>query len=471
MIPFDNSYARLPGTMHAGAQPTPVTAPRLIKVNAPLARELGIDPAHLTAEMAVGNVLPEGAAPIAQAYAGHQFGTLVPQLGDGRAILLGEVVDVNGKRRDIQLKGAGQTPFSRRGDGRAALGPVLREYLVSEAMHALGIPSTRALMAATTGEKVYRDTVLPGAVLTRVAASHIRVGTFQFFAVRRDLDSLKALIEHVIARHYPALQGVDNPALALLDAVMDAQARLVSRWVGIGFIHGVMNTDNMSISGETIDYGPCAFMDAYDPATVFSSIDTHGRYAYENQAPIAQWNLARLAESLLPFIDESRDDAIRIATGRIEAFPAIYTRHWLDVFRRKIGLASEEDGDMDLIQALLDALQLARADFTISFRSLANGEDPAVLSDWLPKWRERLARDPQDDDQRRTLMRRANPAYIPRNHRVEDMIQAAVEREDYAPFEDMLRVLMMPYDEQPGAQRYAEAPGETEKVYRTFCGT
>lgn len=471
MIPFDNSYARLPGTMHVAAQPAPVASPRLITVNAPLARELGIDPAHLTAEMAVGNILPEGATPIAQAYAGHQFGNLVPQLGDGRAILLGEVVDVNGKRRDIQLKGAGQTPFSRRGDGRAALGPVLREYLVSEAMHALGIPSTRALMAATTGEKVYRDTVLPGAVLTRVAASHIRVGTFQFFAVRRDLDALKALIEHVIARHYPELQGMDNPALALLDAVMDAQARLVSRWVGVGFIHGVMNTDNMSISGETIDYGPCAFMDAYDPATVFSSIDTYGRYAYENQAPIAQWNLARLAESLLPFIDVSRDDAIRMATDRIEAFPAIYARHWLDVFRRKIGLVSEEEGDMDLIQALLDALQLARADFTISFRALANGEEPKALSDWVPKWRERLARDPQNDDQRRTLMQRANPAYIPRNHRVEEMIQAAVEREDYAPFETMLRVLMTPCEEQPGAGRYAEAPGETEKVYRTFCGT
>ena len=471
MIPFDNSYARLPGAMHAGVQPTPVAAPRLIKVNAPLARELRIAPPYLTAEMAAGNVLPEGATPIAQAYAGHQFGTLVPQLGDGRAILLGEVVDVNGQRRDIQLKGAGPTPFSRRGDGRAALGPVLREYLISEAMHALGIPTTRALMAASTGERVYRDTVLPGAVLTRVAASHIRVGTFQFFAVRRDLDSLQALVEHVIARHYPDLQGAENPALALLDAVMAAQAKLVSRWVGVGFIHGVMNTDNMSISGETIDYGPCAFMNAYDPATVFSSIDTYGRYAYENQAPIAQWNLARLAEALLPFLHENREEAIRIATERIEAFPAIYTRQWLEVFRRKIGLLSEEDGDMDLIQALLDALQLSRADFTISFRALANGEEPAALSAWLPKWRERLARDQQDEAARKALMRSVNPAYIPRNHRVEEMIQAAVEQEDYAPFENMLRILMTPYEEQPGAGRYAEAPEETGKAYRTFCGT
>ena len=307
-IPFDNSYARLPGTMHLGVDPTPVSAPRLIKMNEPLARELGIDPAALNAEVAVGNAIPAGASPLAQAYAGHQFGNFVPQLGDGRAILLGEVVDVNGRRRDIQLKGPGRTPFSRGGDGRAALGPVLREYLVSEAMNALGIPTTRALMAATTGERVYRDAVLPGAVLTRVAASHIRVGTFQFFAARKDFESLRLLIDHVIARHYPDLKGVENPALALLDAVMDAQASLVSRWAQVGFIHGVMNTDNSSVSGETIDYGPCAFMDAYDPGTVFSSIDTYGRYAYANQAPIAQWNLARLAETLLAFLDADREE-------------------------------------------------------------------------------------------------------------------------------------------------------------------
>ena len=470
-IPFDNSYARLPGSMHVGVTPTPVSAPRLIKVNEPLARELGIDTALLTAELAVGNALPAGAAPIAQAYAGHQFGNFVPQLGDGRAILLGEVVDLKGRRRDIQLKGSGRTPFSRGGDGRAALGPVLREYLVSEAMNALGIPTTRALMAATTGERVYRDEVLPGAVLTRVAASHIRVGTFQFFAVRRDLEALKLLIGHVIDRHYPALKDADNPALALLDAVMEAQASLVSRWVQVGFIHGVMNTDNSSLSGETIDYGPCAFMEAYDPGTVFSSIDTHGRYAYANQAPIAQWNFARLAETLLPFIDEDREAAIRIATERIESFPAIYTRHWLAGFRKKIGLASEEDGDLDLIQAMLDAMQLARADFTITFRALSNGEEPEALKDWLPKWRERLARDPLTVEERQKLMRSANPAYIPRNHRVEAMIGAAIERQDYAPFEAMLQVLMNPYEEQAGAEIYAETPPETEQVYRTFCGT
>jgi uncharacterized protein YdiU (UPF0061 family) len=470
-ILFDNSYARLPGTMHVRVDPTPVEAPRLIKVNEALARELGIDPASLTPEVAVGNVLPPGATPIAQAYAGHQFGNFVPQLGDGRAILLGEVVDVHGRRRDIQLKGSGPTPFSRRGDGRAALGPVLREYLVSEAMNALGIPTTRALMAATTGEKVYRETVLPGAVLTRVASSHIRVGTFQFFAVRRDLESLEALIGHVIERHYPELSGADNKALGLLDQVMEAQARLVARWVQVGFIHGVMNTDNMSVSGETIDYGPCAFMDAYDPATVFSSIDEYGRYAYANQPPIAQWNLARLAETLLPFLHENREEAIRIATERIEAFPAIYARHWLAGFRKKIGLMSEEEGDLDLIQALLDAMQRARADFTITFRALSNGEEPAALADWLPKWRERLARDPQTAEERRSLMRSVNPAYIPRNHRVEAMISAAVEQTDFAPFEEMLRVLMNPHEEQAGAEIYAEAPGETDMVYRTFCGT
>ena len=470
-IPFDNSYARLPGSMHVGVDPTPVSAPRLIKVNEPLARELGIDPAALNAEVAVGNAIPAGANPLAQAYAGHQFGNFVPQLGDGRAILLGEVVDVNGRRRDIQLKGSGRTPFSRGGDGRAALGPVLREYLVSEAMNALGIPTTRALMAATTGERVYRDAVLPGAVLTRVAASHIRVGTFQFFAARKDFESLKLLIDHVIARHYPDLKGAENPALALLDAVMDAQASLVSRWAQVGFIHGVMNTDNSSVSGETIDYGPCAFMDAYDPGTVFSSIDTYGRYAYANQAPIAQWNLARLAETLLAFLNENREEAIRIATERVDAFPAIYTEHWLAGFRRKIGLVSEEDGDLELIQAMLDAMQLARADFTITFRALSNDEEPEALKDWLPTWRERLARDTQTAEERRALMRSVNPAYIPRNHLVEEMIAAAVEEQDYAPFEAMLQLLINPFEEQAGAERYGALPPEGETGYRTFCGT
>jgi uncharacterized protein YdiU (UPF0061 family) len=468
---FDNSYARLPGAMHAGVLPTPVAEPVLIRVNGPLARELGLDPQALTAEIAVGNRIPEGASPLAQAYAGHQFGHFVPQLGDGRAILLGEVVDLNGRRRDIQLKGAGPTPFSRRGDGRAALGPVLREYLVSEAMHALGIPTTRALMAATTGERVYRESALPGAVLTRVAASHIRVGTFQYFAVRRDLDSLAALIDHVIARHYPGLSAAENRALALLDAVMAAQARLVARWAGVGFIHGVMNTDNMSVSGETIDYGPCAFMDAYDPGTVFSSIDEYGRYAYANQPAIAQWNLARFAETLIAILDPDRDAAIRIATARIEAFPALYTDQWTDVFRRKTGLATTEPGDTDLIHALLDAMHVARADFTLTFRRLSLGEEPEELGGWIGQWRERLAREPQAEGTRRAMMQSANPAYIPRNHMVEAMIQAAVERADYAPFAEMVGVLENPFREQPGMEAYGQPPGETERVYRTFCGT
>jgi uncharacterized protein YdiU (UPF0061 family) len=471
VIGFDNSYARLPTTMHVGVLPTPVEAPRIIKVNAALVAELGIDPSILSAEVAVGNALPQGATPIAQAYAGHQFGHFVPQLGDGRAILLGEVFDRTGRRRDVQLKGAGPTPFSRRGDGRAALGPVLREYLVSEAMHALGIPTTRALVAATTGEKVFRETVLPGAVLTRVAASHIRVGTFQFFAVRRDLDALTALIDHVVARHYPGIAGSGNRALALLDAVMDRQASLVARWMQVGFVHGVMNTDNMAVSGETIDFGPCAFMDVYDPATVFSSIDEGGRYAYGNQAPIAQWNLARFAETLIPFLDPDRDRAITIATEHLEGFPALFTQHWLAGFRRKIGLASEEDGDLDLIESLLAAMQMARSDFTLTFRRLSNGEEVEELSDWRPRWQERLARDPQTTEQRQDLMRSVNPAYIPRNHRVEEMIAAAVERQDFAPFETMLRVLMTPYSEQNGAGRFAEPPQDTERVYRTFCGT
>ena len=474
-IPFANSYARLPGAFHATVSPSPASAPRIVKVNSKLAEELGLDPQALNSEagaaLAAGNLVPEGAEPVATAYAGHQFGNFVPQLGDGRAILLGEVIDRYGHRRDIQLKGAGQTPFSRRGDGRAALGPVLREYLVSEAMQALGIPTTRALMAATTGDPVYRERALPGAVLTRVAASHIRVGTFQFFAARGDLASLKLLADHVIARHYPQAGKAGNPTLALLDAVIDAQARLIARWAQVGFIHGVMNTDNMAVSGETIDYGPCAFLDAYDPATVFSSIDEMGRYAYGNQAPIAQWNLARLAETLLSLIAENSDEAIRIATERIESFPALYTRYWLSGFRRKIGLISEDDGDMQLIQDLLDAMQLARSDFTLTFRRLADGGDIPELAPWQPKWRERLTHDPQSTEDRAALMRSVNPAFIPRNHRVEEMIAAAVERGDYGPFKTMLAVLMRPYNDQPDAAKYNEAPRPGGPAYRTFCGT
>lgn len=373
-FPFDNSYARLPANFYARVEPTPVAEPWLIKLNRPLAEELRLDIAALERDGAAifsGNTVPAGAEPLAMAYAGHQFGTFVPQLGDGRAILLGEVIGRDGKRRDIQLKGSGQTPYSRRGDGRAALGPVLREYIVSEAMHALGVPTTRALAVTVTGQPVYREQILPGAVFTRVAASHIRVGTFQFFAARGDMDSVKALADHVIDRHYPELKAADeNPYLGLLKAVSARQAALIARWLHIGFIHGVMNTDNMTISGETIDFGPCAFMDAYDPKKVFSSIDQFGRYAYANQPAIGQWNLARLAETLVTLFDPTADVAVNLANDVLGEYGTIFQNHWLDGMRRKIGLSTAEDGDLELVQALLALMHKGGADFTLTFRSL-----------------------------------------------------------------------------------------------------
>jgi uncharacterized protein YdiU (UPF0061 family) len=483
---FDNSYARLPAHFFARLPPTPVARPALIKVNTALAEELGVDLALMTesqqAAVFAGNAVPPGAESIAQAYAGHQFANFVPQLGDGRAVLLGEVVDRAGQRRDIQLKGAGPTPFSRRGDGRAALGPVLREYIVSEAMHALGIPTTRALAAVTTGEPVYREGALPGAVLTRVAASHIRVGTFQYFAVRDDLAGVKALADHVIARHYPQLQGVAQPYLALLDSVVDRQAMLVARWLHVGFIHGVMNTDNMTVSGETIDFGPCAFMDAYDPATVFSSIDRTGRYAYANQPGIAQWNLARLAETLLGLIHADADQAIALATEVIRSFPDRFQAHWLAGMRRKLGLFTQEAGDLDLVQALLAAMHGNGADFTRTFRGLCQAAlgdaavrglfgAPEAFDHWAITWRARLAREPQAAAERAAWMQGANPAFIPRNHRVEQALDAATTRHDFAPFEELMRVLARPYDDQGDAAHYAEPPQPDERVLATFCGT
>ncbi|RJF80541.1 YdiU family protein [Oleomonas cavernae] len=483
---FDNSYARLPERFFARLPPTPVAGPALIKVNTALAAELGLDLASLTqsqqAAIFAGNVVPPGAEPIAQAYAGHQFANFVPQLGDGRAILLGEVVDRAGQRRDIQLKGAGPTPFSRRGDGRAALGPVLREYIVSEAMHALGIPTTRALAAVTTGEPVYREGALPGAVFTRVAASHIRVGTFQYFAVRDDLAGVKALADHVIARHYPQLQGAAQPYLALLDAVVERQAMLVAGWLHVGFIHGVMNTDNMTVSGETIDFGPCAFMDAYDPATVFSSIDRTGRYAYANQPGIAQWNLARLAETLLGLIDADTDQAIALATEVIRAFPDRFQAHWLAGMRRKLGLFTQEAGDLALAQALLAAMHGNGADFTLTFRGLCRAAlgdaavrgrfaAPEAFDQWASMWQARLARESQAAAERAAWMRGANPAFIARNHRVEQALDAATTRRDFSLFEDLMRVLARPYDDQDDAAPYAEPPQPDERVLATFCGT
>jgi serine/tyrosine/threonine adenylyltransferase len=488
-FPFQNSYTALPANFFARVAPTPVASPRLIKLNRPLAIHLGLDPDLLDspegAEILAGKTLPSGADPIAMAYAGHQFGVFVPQLGDGRAILLGEVIDNDGVRRDIQLKGSGPTPFSRRGDGRAALGPVLREYIVSEAMHALGIPTTRSLAAVITGESVIRETALPGAVLTRVAASHIRVGTFQYFAARRDSEGVRRLADHVILRHYPDLARGERPYLALLEAVIARQAELVARWLLIGFIHGVMNTDNTSISGETIDYGPCAFMDSYDPATVFSSIDEFGRYAYANQPRIALWNLSRLAECLLPLFGDDQEKAIGDAETALAEFAEQFNAAYKGGLRSKLGLSTEQDGDQALAQDLLDAMAKARADFTLTFRGLCEAvldpaadrrvrtlfDDPVLYDDWAVRWRTRLNVERKSPAELQTAMRLANPAYIPRNHRVEAVIKAAVDNEDYTPFETLLSVLSKPYEDQPSFAEFTAPPQPHERVCRTFCGT
>ena len=488
-IAFDNSYARLPARFYARVFPAAASAPRLVKLNGQLARELGLDPDDLAstegAEIFSGKRVPEGADPIAAAYAGHQFGSFVPQLGDGRAILLGEVVDRDGMRRDIQLKGAGRTPFSRGGDGRAALGPVLREYIVSEAMAALRIPTTRALAMATTGDEVMRETYLPGAVLTRVAASHIRVGSFQFFAARGDDEAVRRLADHAIERHYPQAAGTPEPYRSFLQGVVHRQADLVAQWLLVGFIHGVMNTDNMSIAGETIDYGPCAFMDAYDPATVFSSIDRGGRYAYANQPGIAQWNLTRLAECLLPLLSDDGDEAVEQAKVVLASFAERFNSAYVGGLRRKLGLFSEREGDLALAEDLLQRMTAGKADFTLIFRRLCDAaaapegdaavralfQDPAAYDEWAVRWRLRLADEAQGGEARRTAMRRANPAFIPRNHRIEEIIAAGVERQDFAPFEELLTVLAKPYDDQPEFARYAEPPPPDQGIYRTFCGT
>jgi uncharacterized protein YdiU (UPF0061 family) len=489
MFPFDNTYARLPDRFYARVAPAKVRAPRMVKLNVALAERLGADVARLGssegAEVLAGNAVPAGAEPIAMAYAGHQFGAFVPQLGDGRAILLGEVVGTDGRRRDVQLKGAGRTPFSRGGDGRAALGPVLREYVVSEAMAALGIPTTRALAAVTTGEPVAREEVLPGAVLTRVAASHVRVGTFQYFAVRRDKEALEILTAHALGRHYPEASRADNQALALLDRVVHAQANLVAEWLGVGFVHGVMNTDNTSISGETIDYGPCAFLDETDPNKRFSSIDHGGRYAFGNQPRIAQWNLLRLAEALLPLLADEEEDAARIATESVQRFSSTFEGAYGRVFRRKLGLARVEDADLALCADLLDRLTSNAVDFTIFFRKLcACASDPAADADaaslfedpeafhgWALAWRRRTGEEAASAEERAAAMRRANPAFIPRNHRVEQAIAAAVRDADFAPFERLASVLARPFDDQPEHADLAEPPAPHERVRATFCGT
>jgi len=468
-IPFDNSYARLPERFYSRQAPTPVPEPGLIAVNAPLARDLGVDPAALATPeglaVLAGNSVPDGADPLAQAYAGHQFGGWVPQLGDGRAVLLGEVIDTQGLRRDIQLKGAGRTAFSRMGDGRAWLGPVLREYLVSEAMHALGVPTTRALAAVTTGETVLREAPLPGAVLTRVASSHIRVGTFQYFAARGDVEALERLTAYVIERHYPQATG----ALDLLHRVLDRQAKLIAAWMGVGFIHGVMNTDNTHVAGETIDYGPCAFLDAYHPDTVYSSIDRFGRYAYAKQPEIAVWNLAQFASCLLPLMGEQAR-AVEDATAAVNRFPDLYAAAWRATFAAKLGLAEADPEDGALIQRFLTGLAKTGADFTNSFRALADGQVPEALADWAVDWRARLDRDGAGWPAQQARMRRANPAVIPRNHRIEQAIQAATGG-DLGPFHNLHRVLATPFDLDAADAEYARPPAPREEVRQTFCGT
>jgi uncharacterized protein YdiU (UPF0061 family) len=469
-IPFDNSYAQLPPQMYTAQLPTPVKAPQVIATNAALATILGIDPADLAApdaaQVFAGNHIPDGAAPLAQVYAGHQFGNWNPQLGDGRAVLLGEVVSTDGIRRDIQLKGAGPTPYSRSGDGRAWLGPVMREYLVSEAMHAMGVPTTRALAAVTTGEDVYREERLPGAVISRVAQSHIRVGTFQFFASRGDMQALQALTDHVIARHYPDATGPAD----LLDLVIARYAKLIAQWMGLGFIHGVMNTDNVSIAGETIDYGPCAFMDGFHPDSVFSAIDQYGRYAYSNQPGIGTWNMAQFATALIPLMPD-RDAAIEDFTAAVHRMPALYEEAWLSVFGAKLGIANPVEEDRVLITDLLDLMAKNGADFTNTFANLdaANARDQFINRDafntWAARWQPRKAADAA------TIMARANPQIIPRNHRIEEVIQAG-RTGDYAPFHALLAAVTAPYAPlTETTAQFARAPSKDEMVTRTFCGT
>lgn len=480
---FDNSYVRLPEVLYSRVRPVPVTRPSLAVVNDRLAADLGLDAAALResgAAILSGNRIPDGAEPIAQAYAGHQFGHFT-NLGDGRAILLGEQITPEGARFDVQLKGSGQTPYSRRGDGRAALGPMLREYIISEAMHALGIPTTRSLAVATTGELIVREELLPGAVLTRVAASHIRVGTFEYANAIGDRGALEALTLHTLARHYPELSHAENPALALFGAVLERQAELVARWVCVGFVHGVMNTDNMALSGETIDYGPCAFIDRYDPATVFSSIDRGGRYAYGNQPNIAHWNLARLAEALLPLIDEDKERSLAAAEETLGKFPERFLAHYTAGLRAKLGLLDEEEEDYALARELLDWMKVAEADFTSTFAALSKAAENgrlggplsfggAAFRAWQEKWTARLARQQRASSEVVTLMRRANPVVIPRNHRVEESLAAAVAG-DLAVMHRLVDALRKPFEETESNEPYRDAPPPGGQPYRTFCGT
>jgi uncharacterized protein YdiU (UPF0061 family) len=490
LFAFENSYVDGLPELSVAWRAARSPAPRLLVLNEELAGELGADAEALSAadgvEVLVGNVVPDGASPVAQAYAGHQFGGFVPRLGDGRALLLGEVLDVHGRRRDLHLKGSGRTPFARGGDGLAPLGPMLREYVMGEAMHALGIPTTRALAVVATGADVARETMLPGAVLVRVAASHVRVGTFQYAAVHGGPELVRRLADYAIARHHPRAAEAANPYLAFFESVLDTQASLIARWMLVGFIHGVMNTDNMTISGETIDYGPCAFLDSYDPATVFSSIDEGARYAYGNQPRIAQWNLARLGETLLPLIDDDTDTAISAATEVLHSFAERYRRYWTDGMHAKLGLTDDRPEDGALIEDLLALLHAQGVDFTSFFRALSSAvlgspaparslfAEPDAFEAWSGRWRARLASPgadlPADLPATAKAMDRVNPVYIPRNHQMESALAAATAG-DLAPLRRLLDVLARPFDERPGLESYAAPAPASFGTYRTFCGT
>ena len=489
-ITFDNSYARLPEQFYARQTPVPVAAPGPIRVNRQLAEQLGIDVNWLDSEagtqVIAGNTVPSGSEPLASVYAGHQFGGYNPQLGDGRAILLGEVLSVEGRRFDLQLKGSGRTPYSRGGDGRSPIGPVLREYVVSEAMHRLGVPTTRALAAVTTGDKVQRDSLLPGAVLARVASSHIRIGSFQYFAARRDIDSLKLLSDHVIERHYPDARNSDNPILAMLEGIISQQAQLIAHWQLLGFIHGVMNTDNILVCGETIDYGPCAFMDQFNPDQVFSSIDHAGRYAYRQQPAIAHWNLSVLAQALLPILDNEQERAVELAQTAINAFPDQFLQANTEGMSRKLGLQAISGQDTGLVEDLWQLMAEHSLDFTLTFRRLADLADegaeaegsiaelfefPDSMQPWLERWHTRLAQESTPRSDRQASMYCTNPVFIPRNHLVEAAILAATERGDLATFDQLVDTLENPYEYRKALALFATPPKPDEVVTQTFCGT
>ena len=494
-ICFNNRYVTLGDKFYVKTNPVPVANPALIKLNTDLAKQLGLSAAELDssdgAAIFSGNLIPEGTEPLAMAYAGHQFGGFNPQLGDGRAILLGEIITPAGDSFNMQLKGSGRTFYSRDGDGRAALGPVLREYLVSEAMFKLGVPTTRALAAVTTGEEVARERLLPGGIITRIATSFVRIGTFEFFSAKGDVDAIQKLADYVIDNNYPLARDADNPYVSLLQSIVNRQAELIAQWMGLGFIHGVMNTDNMSIAGETIDYGPCAFMDAYNHEQVFSSIDRRGRYAYSNQPSIGLWNLTRLAESLLPLLSDDTEAAVEMAKGVLTSFGESYQENWLTVMRAKCGLSAsavstKQDVDKTLIEELFDTMDANNADFTLTFFHLSrlsrqtsehDGElrelfDRAEqLDDWLVKWRKRLTEETQSDEERQTKMQVVNPVYIPRNHQIEAAIRAAEDRNDFSVFHDLHEVLQNPYVQQGAKDKYMLPPEPDEVVKQTFCGT